>query len=132
MKDLWRRLGMWELIERSIPVDRSGSIIFEHILSLHDRQLSLHPNVNFKQALAVGAWYLWWIRRQVTQNEGVPPPWRWPISILSIIPNFQSSSSRALELSQTKWSEPDPGFTKLNVDAAFFADEGMGATSAVL
>lgn len=33
---------------------------------------------------------------------------------------------------ETKWSKPDPRFTKLNVDAAFFADEGIGATVAVL
>lgn len=29
-------------------------------------------------------------------------------------------------------ARPDPGYTKLNVDAAFFADEGSGATTAVI
>ena len=33
---------------------------------------------------------------------------------------------------ETRWCKPDPRFTKLNVDAAFFADEGSGATAAVL
>ena len=28
--------------------------------------------------------------------------------------------------------EPDPRFTKLNVDATFFAHEGIGATTAIL
>ena len=48
------------------------------------------------------------------------------------IRDFQMSSSNSLELPETKWSKPDPRCTKVNVDAAFFADEGLGATSAVL
>ena len=33
---------------------------------------------------------------------------------------------------ETKWRKPGPRFTKLNVDAAFFAHEGIGATAAIL
>ncbi|VAI47995.1 hypothetical protein VPH35_105401 [Triticum aestivum] len=36
------------------------------------------------------------------------------------------------ELPETKWRKPDPRFIKLNVDAAFFAHEGIGATAAIL
>lgn len=97
-KDVWRRLGMLELIEDSTPVDRSGSVVFEHLLSLPDNQLLIHSRVNFKQALVVGAWYLWWIRRQITHDEPVPPSWRWPISILSIAANFQNTMTKSQEM----------------------------------
>ncbi|XBI20563.1 hypothetical protein VPH35_061828 [Triticum aestivum] len=42
------------------------------------------------------------------------------------------ASSCTVVLPETRWSKSDPRYTKLNVDAAFFADEGLGATSAVL
>ena len=70
-KEVWRRLGMLELVEDSIPVDRSGSIILEHLLSLPDNLFLIHSRVNFKQALVVGTWYLWWIRRKITHDEPV-------------------------------------------------------------
>ena len=123
---------MSDLIDKSLPVDRSGSIIFEHLLSLPDDHLSIHPSVNFKQALAVGGWYLWWVRRQLTHNEPVPPSWRWPISILSIARNFQNASTKSYEMPETRWCKPEPRFTKLNIDASFFADDGSGATAAIL
>lgn len=123
---------MLELIDNSLHVDRSGSAIFEYLLSLPDNYLQIHPSVNFKQALGIGSWYLWWVRRQMTHNGPMPPSWRWPIYVLSIARNFQMSSSHSLELPETKWSKPDPQCTKLNVDATFFADEGLGATSVVL
>ena len=55
-KEVWRRLGMLQLVEDVVPVDRSGSIIFEHLLTLPDDQLMVHTKVNFKQAIKVGAW----------------------------------------------------------------------------
>ncbi|KAM3310913.1 hypothetical protein ACQJBY_031535 [Aegilops geniculata] len=36
------------------------------------------------------------------------------------------------ELPETKWRKPDPRFIKLNVDATFFAHEGISATAAIL
>ena len=123
---------MFQLVEDAVPVDRSSSIIFKHLLTLPDDLLMIHSNVNFKQALMVGAWYLWWIRRQMTHDEPVPPSWRWPISILSIASNFQNSLTSSHVMPETKWCKPDPGYTKLNVDAAFFPDEGSGATAAVM
>lgn len=42
------------------------------------------------------------------------------------------ASSRITVVPETRWSKPDPRYTKLNVDAAFFADEGLGGTVAML
>ena len=120
-KEVWMRLGMLQLVEDAVPVDRSGSIIFEHLLTLPDDLLMVHSNVNFKQALMVGAWYLWWIRRRMTHDEPVPPSWRWPISILSIASNFQNSLTSSHVMRETKWCKADPRYTKLNVNAAFFS-----------
>ncbi|EMS66002.1 Leucine-rich repeat-containing protein 40 [Triticum urartu] len=35
-------------------------------------------------------------------------------------------------INEAKWSKPDPRFIKLNVDAAFYPDEGVGATAAII
>lgn len=64
---------MTHIIDQAIQVDRSGSVVLEFILSLQDHQLAVHPELNFKQVIIVGGWYLWWIRRQVTHNETIPP-----------------------------------------------------------
>lgn len=58
----WSHLGLTHIIDQAIHVDRSGSAIFEYILSLPDQQVAMHPSLNFKQVIAVGGWYLWWIR----------------------------------------------------------------------
>ena len=65
-------------------------------------------------------------------NESVPPQWGWPLSVLSIACNHQRASSSTPSSPEAKWSKPDPQFIKLNVDAAFYPDEGVGAIAAIL
>ena len=91
-RHLWTKLGITNIIDQAIQVDRSGSAILEFILSLPDQQLEMHPILNFKQLIAVGGWYLWWIRRKVTHNESIPPPWRWALSVLSISSNHHRAT----------------------------------------
>lgn len=54
-------------------VDRSGSVILEHLLLADPKPVPIKPNLDVKQILAVGSWYLWWVRRQFT-HDGSPPP----------------------------------------------------------
>lgn len=47
-KELWRRLGITDHIELALPVDRSGSVVLEHLFSLADEQVRVHPVLNIK------------------------------------------------------------------------------------
>lgn len=51
---------------------------------------------------------------------------------MSIASNHQNSSSRSPSIHTARWCKPAPRFIKLNVDAAFFPDEGVGATAAAI
>ena len=99
---------MTHIIDQAIQVDRSGSAIFEFILTLLDQQLALHQDMNFKQDIIVGGWYLWWIRRRVAHNEAFPPAWKWPLSVLSISSNHQRAWAMTRNINEAKWSKTDP------------------------
>lgn len=131
-RDLWASLGLTQLINQALAVDRSGSAIFEFIFSLPDQQLAVHKELNFKQAIAVGGWYLWWLRRRVTHNESIPPMCRWPFSVLSVASNYQRVADHTRIRAEPNWCKPAPRFLKLNVDAAYYPDEGVGATAAII
>ena len=62
----------------------------------------------------------------------VPPASWWPVSILSIVGNYKETFSRKNDQRVHKWKRPEARHVKLNVDASFHADEGSGATAAVL
>lgn len=129
---LWRRLGLSEFISSATEVDRSGSVIMEHILLLPDSPLPIMPSLEIKHIVVVGCWFLWWTRRQITHNEPFPPIDRWHMSVLAITNNYHKAFMKNSAIVQQRWSRPEPKFTKLNVDAAYFPDVGGGATAAVL
>ena len=52
--------------------------------------------------------------------------------MLSISSNHQRATSLVRISPEAKWCKPDPRFIKLNVDAAYYSDEGVGATAAIL
>lgn len=110
----------YEHIDQTLPMDRPGSAICEHVLSLRNEQLHIHPKLNFKQIIAIWGWYLWWIRRCITHDESVPPRWRWYLSVISVASNHEDASTQPSRTPEAKWSKQDPRFIKLNVDAAFF------------
>ena len=65
-------------------------------------------------------------------NEAVLAAWRWSVLVLSIASNHQNSSLCSPSIPEARQCKPNLSFTKLNVDAIFFLDEGVGATTAVL
>ena len=129
---LWTRLGMVDHIVANCQFERSGSVILEELIRHDGNSLAILPDVGLKEVLLTGCWYLWWLRRQVTHNESIPPVERWPMSVLAIANNFKKSLVSKPTGVVEKWVFPDPGFIKLNVDAAFHADVGEGAIAAVL
>ena len=130
--ELWTRLGILDRISDKIQSERSGSVILEELFIDDSNSVSVMSSVGFKEILLTGGWYLWWIRRQVTHNEQIPPVWRWPMSVLAITNNYKKSLNRNAGSNEERWVKPDPNFVKLNVDASFHVDVGAGATAAVL
>ena len=90
------------------------------------------PSLEMKQLIVVGCWYLRWTRRRITHNETCPPVVRWPLSVLAITSNYQKASAANVTTEESKWSRPDPQFVKLNIDATFFIEEGVGATTTII
>ena len=113
-------------------MERSGSVILEDLLNLEENSLSVMPSLGFKEVLFTGCWYLWWIRRQVTHDDPIPPASRWSMSVLAIANNYKKSLEQKSMNSMDRWDKPEPRSIKLNVDAAFYADNCTGATAAVL
>ena len=131
-RELWRGLGILEILDEAATVDRSGSVILEHLLLAEDKPVPMKPNLDIKKILAVGSWHLWWTRRQHTHDGATPPPMRWPMSVLAIANNFHQANEKNRVTNEQRWLKPSPKFVKLNVDASFYADEGAGASAAIL
>jgi hypothetical protein len=71
----------------------SGSAILEFLLRDQANAL-LGVDIGQKETIGVPCWYLWWIRRQRTHDESVPPLLKCKISILSIVANAAKVNSR--------------------------------------
>jgi hypothetical protein len=84
-KDLWESLNLTQVINDAMD-DRSGSVVLETLFR-QDVVAFQGFNVGLKEVIVVGAWYIWWIRHQLTHNEPVPPLFKCKISILSIAAN---------------------------------------------
>jgi hypothetical protein len=120
------------LIEDAKGVDRSGSVVFEHILCLPDNIPSGFEVVQLKELVVVSCWYLWWLRRRRTHGEIVPPIHKCNISILTITSN-SAKSAKPIPLDRDgKWQRPDPRVQKLNIDASFYVDSRTGSTGVVI
>ena len=87
-RELWKNLGVSKIIDEAKRIDRSGYVIMEHLILAPDVPLAIKPNLNIKQVVLVGFWYLWWIRRQFTHNGAPPPPTRWHMAVLAITNNY--------------------------------------------
>lgn len=131
-RNLWSGLGLTDRINHAVQVNRSRSAVVEFLLVEHDSPLQIMPRINCKEIIATGCWYIWWLRRQHTHHDSCPPSSRWTSSVLGLVGNHKNSVSRKTGNIAHKWTKPDPRFIKLNVDASFRAEEGSGATAAVI
>jgi hypothetical protein len=129
---MWELLGMQEIIEDAIQVDRAGSAVLEHILRREDNVLQGFDHIGLKETVAVTCWYLWWMQRCRTHDEDVPPLFRCKMSILSITANAAKASKKKQNSPIIKWMRPEPRQVKLNVDASYHSDIHAGAVGVVL
>ena len=84
------------------------------------------------EVIATTCWYLWWIRRRATHNESVPPPTHWMMSILPLYNAFVRANQKNVTRQMTRWEKPGKDDLKLNVDASFHEDVGMGVIAAII
>ena len=80
--------------------------------------------------VAVGAWYIWWQRREAVKGNSVAPPSRTSFAIQALAANYKGAESRAPP-HEIPWCKPAAGTYKLNVDARYF-NNGMGASGVVI
>jgi hypothetical protein len=131
-KNLWESIGISGLINDSILEDRAGSAVLEHLLKREDNHLVGMPNTGMKETIAVACWYLWWLRRWITNNESTPSIYNCKMSIFSIVANAAKATVAGGMNQTVKWTKPHVRYIKLNVDASFYVDLKKGATAAML
>jgi hypothetical protein len=72
-KLVWKSLGLFSIINSVVLVDPSGLVIIEEVL----RNLKDHSTTDIhglKELILIGAWYIWWQRREFVKGESVAPP----------------------------------------------------------
>jgi hypothetical protein len=130
-QELWHTFGLHEIIADSALLDYSGSSILENLLRSNSGNLQGFDDVGLLEVIVITCWYRWWLRRRSTNNESVPPMFRCKMSILSIAANSKKASAKSLDSGAATWERPLPRQVKINVDAAFCADQAEGAVGVV-
>jgi ribonuclease HI len=129
--DIWRALGVSDLIQSALVTNRAGPAILEALLSSTGQNFQ-NFDMGLKETIDVACWYLWWTRRRRVRGEVVPPSHRCILSILSITANAAKMAKHSGAPAEVKWIAPPPRQLKLNVDASFHEDMAAGATGAVI
>ena len=129
-KEVWKKLGLHEIIGEVIQIDRSGSVILEELLTQPARHSPVLGRLGFRESLVVGAWYIWWQRREFVKGKNVQNPSSTAFAIQAITSNFSRAADQK-KPDKVMWVKPPINSYKLNVYAAFFEDV-TGAAAAIL
>jgi ribonuclease HI len=129
-KEVWSELGLMEEIEQAMKVDRSGSVVLEHILRSPKKEIVDIGKVHSHEIIAVASWYIWWQRREFVKGEIVSPPKNTAFAISAITANYEAATS-AQVVKEVIWKKPSKGMLKLNIDASYMVN-GSGSAGAVL
>jgi hypothetical protein len=119
---MWMALGVHEIIDEAMLVDRSGSAVLEEILRRNSRLMPGFHDLCLKEVVAITSWYIWWVRRRRTHNEDVSPLFRCKMSILAIAANSAKEAKHTSPSREARWTRLLSRQVKINVDAAFFED----------
>jgi ribonuclease HI len=128
---LWYALGLTDIIEQAVHLDRAGSAVLEYLVPDHNQAMPAIPSIKLTEVIVTSCWYLWWIRQRRVHNEDVPPLFKCKMSILSIVTNA-AKPPRSTGSNDSRWIKLGPRQVKLNVDDSFFEDERAGGTVVVL
>ena len=90
---MWKALGIMDEIEKALLVYRSGSVVLEEILRWPVQRSPILGHLGLQEVVAVGAWYIWWQRREFVKGEKVINPTSTAFSILAITGNFSRATN---------------------------------------
>ena len=113
-------------------MDRSGSMILEELLCLAQPGGIACEIEHRIPTVMIACWYIWWSRRQIKNKQPVPTVERSVLNIKGMVANCSKRRGAGNVVRKAGWSRPTMGVYKLNVDAAFDADTGRGATGAII
>jgi ribonuclease HI len=130
-KQIWSDLGLSELIESVMEVDRSGSVVIEEIIRRGDRVEAI-GNIGLAEIVLIAGWYIWWERRQLVHGEKVQTTFRSAMSIRVLAMNYMKVLKKQDKKPEDRWKKPLEGLVMINIDAAFELDSGRGATGVVI
>nr|XP_020200228.1 uncharacterized protein LOC109786057 [Aegilops tauschii subsp. strangulata] len=129
-RKVWKALGLMDEIEKSLLVDRSGSVVLEEILRWPVQRSPILGHLGLQEVVTVGAWYIWWERREAKKGATVKNPISSAFSIHAIASNHIGQIPENITFSE-RWVKQTPGSYKVNTDASFFED-GSGAITAII
>ena len=110
----------------------AGETVLELLLLMPDQELFVLGLQNVREFIAITTWYLWWDRRKLVHEGKSQDAHQTSMGARAITANYVNAHSLKATSKTRGWSRPPMGFVKLNVDAAFYPDEGRGATAAVI
>lgn len=101
-KEVWSALGLTEIIDEALMVDRSGSVVMEEIIRSNSKERPVLSNFGVAESVIVGAWYIWWQRREFVKGNSIAPPTRTAFSINAITSNYAAVEG-AVQLKKIPW-----------------------------
>jgi hypothetical protein len=98
---IWEGLGIMDVIDRATSDGRSGSQALELILKSSQVDVSGYNGLKIQELVAVGCWYIWWLRRRQSHGDHVPPIRHCINSIRAITANAGKAMTRRHLLKKT-------------------------------
>jgi ribonuclease HI len=129
---IWKGIGLDSKIDEALLSGRPGSEVLASLLGSNNDPMPNYESIQTRELIAVTAWYIWWIRRRLSHGEQIPPIRNCVSSIRAITVNSSRAKSVNYNVEKITWLKPRGNFVKVNVDAAFNAEEGNGATGAII
>uniref|UniRef100_A0A8R7R0X7 Reverse transcriptase zinc-binding domain-containing protein n=1 Tax=Triticum urartu TaxID=4572 RepID=A0A8R7R0X7_TRIUA len=117
-REVWHALGLEELIDNALVVDRLDSVILEYILYHPTWRSPIWGGVGLQESILIACWYTWWQRREMVKGESVAGPPRTAFAIEALTANYEVSSHTSAP-HEISWTKPRPGCYKLNTDVHF-------------
>jgi ribonuclease HI len=130
-REVWQGLGLSTVIRDAARVDRSGSVVLEHILMTKLSVPSL-GNLPPHEIIATAGWFIWWRRREKKFGGEVPPATRTALSIKAMVANCAKAKINRNGCLKQGWAKPPSGYVKLNTDAAVNLDSREASTGCII
>jgi ribonuclease HI len=129
---IWEALGITDVLDRAISASNSGPQALEKILKLAMTTVPGLDELKIPEIVAIGSWYIWWLRRRQTHGEQIPPIQHCVNSIRAITANARKSVPQVNSVAKKVWARPLARNLKVNVDAAYLDADHTGAIGAIV